>query len=124
MSQMGKRLRIWKTDLNFKAYKDQFGIEHEAYLIIDEVDITIVATRDVKGNYGGSYPKRGYKAISTDGRIFFQNWNSLDELSMNSSFYWHAAEGGHWENAEQRGRYRLCLYEDDRTTIGNPNVDE
>ena len=125
VNKIGRRLRVWREELDFKAYQDQFGRWQEAYLIIDEADITIVATRDVRGMWGGSLIKKGgLKAVATDGRIFFQHWNQFPDDSMNPSFYWRCEDAKLWVNAEQASRHRLMIYKDDRTTIGNPNLDE
>jgi hypothetical protein len=75
--------------------------------VSDVVDVTITETKSVPGNYTGT-PCTGKKAMSEDGRVFTQHWESFPEDDWNPSRYWFDEQTQHYEDAAQC-RYALYI---------------
>lgn len=87
MSLIGKTFRLWHTTFELDGYKDQFGIIHNAYLIWEEVDVTVVQEKQVPVVWGRG-TGTGRKAVDEEGREYYNNWHSFDDSSMSPSSYW------------------------------------
>lgn len=96
MFRVGDKLPIWKLQYNHSAYTDQFEKVHGAYVLEEEIVVTVVECRDVKGSYTDDVFK-GFRATNEKGEEFFNCWDSFPEESMNPYSQWSSLRTGDYE---------------------------
>lgn len=63
------------------AYKDQFGIYHRGFVVYRHFIVTITEVKPTKGNYSGEEKYTAWKAVTEDGRVFTNCWDTYPEDS-------------------------------------------
>ena len=115
MSNLGRKLTLLRTRFSISAYRDQMGVSHSAYVVLEAYPVEIIETRQVKGMWGGG-EYEGWKAVTKDGKVFTCNWESFPDDSITPTFYWNGIkdENGLWqpEDAEQALAYGAAPYVD------------
>jgi hypothetical protein len=89
----GDEILLFKKERQEKAYQDQYHVYHPAHVVLEEVLVTVTETKEVGGDYNPSEKHTGFKAVSEDGREFYQNWESFPMTSHNPYAGWYSKEG-------------------------------
>lgn len=105
MDIIGRKFVLWHTKMDLKAYKDQMGIYHSGYIVLEEFIVTIVETKKVPNMWGGGFSD-GWRALTEMGREFTCNWHSYPDDSITPTYYWDVVkedDGSLWtpEDAKQ-----------------------
>ncbi len=101
-SVIGRKIVLWKLDHRIDAYTDQMGISHPGAVVLEEIPVTIIQTKNVPGNYSKKdHTMAGWKAVSERGEEFVCNWDHYPEDSYNPTYSWTG-----------RGNRRLELFVD------------
>ena len=85
--KIGTKFTLWREDFKHDAYKDQMGMFHSGYVVLEQIPVTIVEVKKVKGMFGGG-EYEGWKAVSAKGEEFTNNWDSFPDDSMTPTYYW------------------------------------
>lgn len=86
--KVGQKICLISTSHSPKAYKDQFGFEHPAWILNNCEVVTVLEQRIVKGIYSKN-DFFGYKAKNHDGSKEFDcNWESCDDSSRDCYSSW------------------------------------
>ena len=83
------RILLFKIDKKERAYKDQYNVFHTAWVVLEEVWVSIIERRIVDGDYNHDLKAIGYKAVSGVGEEFFQNWEYFPMTSHSPYHYWY-----------------------------------
>jgi hypothetical protein len=71
----GNKILLFKIEQQRKAYKDQYNVFQTAWVVLEEVEVTLTETKEVSGDYEPKNKYTGFKAVSETGEEFFQNWD-------------------------------------------------
>ena len=98
-TQIGQKVVLWRCEYTADAYADQFGIKHSAYVVLEEYEVEIIETKEVRGMFGsGKY--EGWRAVHREtGKVFYCNWDSFPDDSSTPCWQWTGVpdgEGGYW----------------------------
>jgi hypothetical protein len=119
---IGTKLVLWKESYVENAYKDILGISHPAHVVDKEFVVTITEIKKVPLMFGKGTGE-GWKAITTDGKVFTCNWNVFPDDTMFPSFYWDVVEeddGELWQPVDAMQAVRLREYLGKDGNICNP----
>lgn len=85
----GNKILLFKIEQQEKAYKDQYNVFHPAWVVLEEVWVTITETKEVSGDYKTKNKYTGFKAVSEIGEEFFQNWEYFPMTSYAPYHCWY-----------------------------------
>jgi hypothetical protein len=95
--EAGNKISLFKIEYQERAYKDQYNVFHPAWVVLEEVEVTIVDTKEVLGDYDSKCKETGFKAVSEAGEEFFQNWESFSMTSPSPYHHWYKTNGDDYE---------------------------
>jgi hypothetical protein len=84
---IGKKFVLWRTEFRGNGYKDQLGISHKAYVVLEQIPVTITEVKKVPDMWSDKQYE-GWKAVSETGEEFTCNWNSFPSDSMTPTYFW------------------------------------
>ena len=115
-SRVGEKLVLWRTEFSLSAYKDQFGIPHKGYVVLEEHEVTIVEEREVPCMWDRNETDYGYRATNSNGKEFTCNWESFPDDSTTPMYYWNIEQKNEnwfqWVDAIQACNYFLHVDKD------------
>lgn len=95
---------LWRAEFRTNAYVDQCGLFHDGYVVLEEIEVKIIDSVMVKGDYSGEvHPHQiGYRARTEDGRLFECNWEDWpDTCTINPYWLWYELDANRTEIVEQ-----------------------
>lgn len=87
--KIGAQYILIETDYSAEAYRDQFDLPQEGYVVKREIRVTVTEVRtDVPGLWGREKNYHGWKAMDAHGKVYTCNWKSFPDDSMTPTYYW------------------------------------
>lgn len=73
--ELGDKLMLFKIDRQEKAYKDQYNVFHAAWVVLEEVEITVSEIKEVDGDYRSKDKYLGLRLFPKLEKNFFKIGN-------------------------------------------------
>lgn len=106
--KVGEKILLWSQQLRHGAYKDQFGIEHSAIVILEEIEVTVTKLVDVKCTWTGEPVEgKGRYAQDANSRVYQQNIEGWPSDSKMPTYYWYSEPADQFEDAFQSVNLKL-----------------
>lgn len=98
---IGKRFELWQSSYKSKAYTDQMGVAHDAYVVQRKAIVTVTDTRDVQGSWSGKTYEDGYLIAKDEAGVEYTQ--AFNETSMHGRFAWSDSVNNSWHLAVADG---------------------
>lgn len=100
-SVVGRKFELWQSEYVTRAYTDQMGRKHDAWVVRRKVIVTVVDTRDTEGGWSGRTHKDGYWIAKDEAGVEYTQM--FDETSMWGRSRWHDSLHNSWELSVKDG---------------------
>lgn len=102
----GREIVLWKGEHRARAYQDQFGVQHGAFVVLEEVVVKITETKVNQCTWRQDDAGVGLKGEDSRGVIYTNSWEHFDDCSMSPRAQWWDGQDI-WYLAEQY--HGLCV---------------
>lgn len=126
---------LWRAEFRTNAYTDQCGLPHSGYVVLEEIEVHVVRSRIVPGDYSDEKLPHQIVYVArasnpNDGRAFECNWDRWPETCTSNPYWlWYELDVNRteiveqWYNAEAvAGRRGFPYVRDNKLALPNSSV--
>ncbi|MDP1689438.1 MAG: hypothetical protein Q8L47_04930 [bacterium] len=86
-SNIGRKFILWRIMYRNDAYIDHIGRTHRGNIVLEQISVTIIEEKEVKGVTSSNVYK-GLRAMQENCEVFTLNWLSYPDHSGTPTYYW------------------------------------